>query len=502
MTECGEIPSVATGRLDAVIQRVPVAVWLVVGALLAMLVSLRFFSPDWYYFAPQFWQDPAWLLPEFGRWSSTLPQLDDPFVEVPSTTNKVIEWRLLFPIVAYVTGMPEWLYLLLPALGSVLCLTWIGHVVLRESADRWLALLAMALAATGSWHFVSLGWLAYFDSWYMLAAMMVAFSRSRWLVLAAVLLGPWVDERLILALPLCLAVRTIHFRDWQPERRQAFVAVCLPAVLLAFLYVMIRIAALGSGDAHSSSMIDQFTHAFSLVDVRLMAWGLWEAARAGYVLAFVFLWWSLRDLPARWAAGWIAIVLGSVLLSVMVAGDLSRSAAILWPMVMGGVVYLGQANVKQARLVVGLALGLNLFLPAYHVITTDQKAIPPLDVALRQLDERRRLHSVDFAFHAERGATAVKAGFNEEAIDHLTQAMSHLPPSYSVGWILYYRAVAHGRLQAWDQAQVDLQAAAVVSRHDAELSQRIAKALEQLEQARAGRQRPVVEKPLTAPAPW
>ena len=126
------------------------------------------------FFAPRFvlWPfidlDPAeHHPPEFNRAIDTLRQLDQPFMPITNPTNRVINWRLLFPILGHYLHLPPWAFLACRCSGACLCLgmwlTWFG-----ASRAWWAALAAAALFGTTSWFFVSTGWLAYFDSWYML----------------------------------------------------------------------------------------------------------------------------------------------------------------------------------------------------------------------------------------------------------------------------------------------------------------------------------------------
>ena len=116
--------------------------------------------------------------PEFNRAIDTLRQLEHPFMPITNPTNRVINWRLLFPLLGHLLHLPRWAFLALPSLGCLLVLGYVALLVRREGGTRWTAITATALTGTTSWFFVSTGWLAYFDSWYVLGLLVATFSRS------------------------------------------------------------------------------------------------------------------------------------------------------------------------------------------------------------------------------------------------------------------------------------------------------------------------------------
>ena len=64
--------------------------------------------------------------------------------------------------------------------------------ITATKAPRWSRLVSISTA-----------WLAYFDSWYILGLLLTVFASPAEM-LAAVVVTPWIDERFVLTLPLCL----------------------------------------------------------------------------------------------------------------------------------------------------------------------------------------------------------------------------------------------------------------------------------------------------------
>ena len=196
----------------------------VADCLVPVAVSLAAFALVITFFAPRFvmwsWLDldsaehhPA----EFNRAIDTLRQLDNPFVPITNPTNRRHQLAV---------ALPDRRALPAPAALGVPCFAGARvsagarvrgpHLVRRESGAWWVALAAAALSGTTSWFFVSTGWLAYFDSWYVLGLLVAAFGRSKIATGLACLLTPWVDERFVLTLPLVL-VDPRHLDERDPS---------------------------------------------------------------------------------------------------------------------------------------------------------------------------------------------------------------------------------------------------------------------------------------------
>ena len=109
--------------------------------------------------------------------------------------------------------------------------------------------------------------------------------------------------------------------------------------------------------------------------------GWWMALRAGWAAVALGIW-SL-PIARRWLAA--AAVGITLLVMLKLASDLSRSAAILTPVMLWGCFVLARRFPAQAPRVL-LAAGLiNLLLPAAHVVYTKIDLISPLPIELFRL---------------------------------------------------------------------------------------------------------------------
>src|SRR4051812_47558674 len=164
-------------------RRIHVIAVVVLGA--ALLSTLLFTPRYWLWcFAGAPLQDVISLQPEFNRAFFALQQLHDPWQRIENPTHRVIEWRLLFPLLGHYLGFPDGLYFALPHLGCVAALVAIAGSMWRMTRAVLATAAATLLAATASWYFVSTGWLAYFDSWLVAALVLASFANSRWVLLS------------------------------------------------------------------------------------------------------------------------------------------------------------------------------------------------------------------------------------------------------------------------------------------------------------------------------
>lgn len=306
-------------------------------------------------------------------------QARDLSAEIRDSNHKIVRWRLLIPAVGHMLRLPDWCTLGLAHLG---CLAWIvalvelGRRQARQAGRSPFEAFALAIVAGASApFFASMGLLGYYDSWLVLALLVVAFAPNRGWVLAACVLGPWIDERFVIGLPLALSVRWFRSEPdpataWPWFRREA----CLP-LALALGYALLRLKLGGSG---SSQTVGEYFRQFVLnpkvgASDRLV--GAWSGLQIGWILvgaAIVLVGLNRKYrhyLPTTLLA---AAVAGTALVGLFTALDLSRSMALLTPVVPLG---WGLANRHQAWARWHLAPVLAataLLVPAYHVMGTSR----------------------------------------------------------------------------------------------------------------------------------
>src|SRR4029453_3768505 len=113
--------------------RWPRPVFVAAAALAACLVTVWFFCPRFASWRGVYLEIPElWTWPEVHRAVAVLGQPEDPFARVVNPSNRVVNWRLLFPLLGHYLHMPRGLFLALPQLGCWAAAALFVHVLLRE----------------------------------------------------------------------------------------------------------------------------------------------------------------------------------------------------------------------------------------------------------------------------------------------------------------------------------------------------------------------------------
>lgn len=429
------------------LNRIPYPLFLSASAAVAFVVIICFFCPRFVR-----WQGlevpPSYGNPEVNRAVVTLWKIAYPF---EASTDEPVTWRALFPVISHFLRLPRTVFFALPHLGCLLLLAYITHLTCQHTGNRLRAWLTATLLGTTSWFFVSTGWLAYFDSWYVLGLVVVVFALSRWAVAAACLLAPWVDERFVLALPLCVIVRAIHLRSfhdqsWQALRRDAaVVAGTVGPYILLRLYLL-----LGGRDEDTADHLRTF-HYLTDLDPWQTVESLWSGLRAGWLFVAAFLWWAAPP-GRRWGAAALGAAVVITMAAIMqVGGDFSRNTSILIPTAMLGVLLLHRARQPRLGVIISVALVFNLLAPAVHGF--NRWRIPIKNLYTEIQNYRNPPLSVNPAHYTKLALSLWQQGDPTNAVMNLTFAI-RLDPRYPAAW--YNRGLLRQQLDDPQGAIADL----------------------------------------------
>jgi hypothetical protein len=357
-------------------------------SLLAFLVVVARFSPNWIAFyrgvreaavhasnpAQREAVEKAIFSGYAERGLHVLRQARDLGADIPVVAHKIVRWRLLIPAIGHYLDLPDWLVLGLAHIGCfvvILALVIIIRTHSTRCTQRPHELFCTAITiATTAPIFTSMGWLGYYDSWLVLALLGVAFVRWRPVVALACLVGPWIDERFVVGLPLALLIRKATFEPdtpwtWLWARREAL----LP-VLLTCAYAALR---LQLGGSRGSQTVDEYLKQFVFsqhISAGQRLWGALAGLRFGlaFVLAAVFYahWHPARR--DRWEALLLAVaILMTATIGLVTALDVSRSMALLWPVLPLGAIYASRTEWWSRFHVAPSLAAAAILLPAYHV---------------------------------------------------------------------------------------------------------------------------------------
>ncbi|MBI2827626.1 MAG: hypothetical protein HYX69_23365 [Planctomycetia bacterium] len=495
----------------------------------SLVVALAAAALTYFFFAPRFVLFPALetedarYIPEVGRATDVLRLVADPWTPLPADSiHKVTEWRLFFPVIWHYLGLPRWLLFAVPYVGCALALwlaTWLTYARLGNWWQTW---MAATLFAALPWFFVSTGWLLFFDSFVTLSQLVVAFVPARWALALACLLTPWIDERFVIALPVCLAVRAVALgyiqgREW----RKLAIDVAVVAVA-SFPYPAIRAAVWLQGDPNSTAYVSVHREGVRKVPllprlfgkrpepfVTSFTEGLWSGYRAAWVFVAAGVWFTARRLGWAWGAVLGGIAATTVVVGLVIAADMSRMMMMVCPTLLLGVWMWRQMRPAGFERALTVVLVANFLLPAAIVVwdlrvpvvylhaQIAQLNSPPFFLTAEGLTERAnqraakgeieratsdydRAIALDPAYvlaYANRGIMRGRTGDSEGALEDLNEAVRLSPNMSDARLVRAKLLLARGQVQP---AIADLRAA--VQFADAKWPQR-AEAERLLEQA-------------------
>ena len=366
-------------RWTAKLESASPASFVTLATILALTASVFFFSPKL-----QLWTFDIEGTFETTRARTYLQQCAAP---LRRDVEPAMQWRLLPPAVCHAVGARGWVALALPWAGVVALLAACARLLRQEGLTATQALLGLLMVGTTSAIVVPVGWLGMNDAWIWLALVAVAFVRARWLVVAACLLGPWIDERFVIGLPLACAVRGIRndpahaFSPGAAARELARVAPWLVP------YVAARLLARRFGFSDDTGNFLQSHLRGFVVWLPWAPLGWWMALRLGWFAVGAAAWDAGGRRPGG-VAGFGAVVVGTCAVMLVLAADISRSAAIVLPAVLLGLVTVVRRHGASATRWLAWLAGLNLALPAAHVVYTKVDVISPLPIELARLLRR------------------------------------------------------------------------------------------------------------------
>jgi hypothetical protein len=344
-------------RLD----RWPRTLFAVVAGSLAIVISLWFYPPRL-----EAWSSRDPRLQEWSRADGFLKQCQHPFRR---DVEPAVRWRLLPPLVCHALRLEG---------NEPLAFCWLGLAAFAVSlaarldivtgSRPWAAIGTVGFATSGPF-ITALDWLGLNDGWYLLALLESAAGKSMWALAAWTLVGPWVDERFLIALPLALFVRMRLNPSAPGSARRA----CLVACAGIAPYILLRAGfSLVHGDAVSSNYAASMIGVFRIYAAYLpLGWAMgyrlgWIALAAGLLAKGVAS--GSRVTGAALSAAALVVV-------SIVAWDLDRSTGVLLPAYVAGIALAARAcarsgdAVRARLLAIGVAcVMLNLALPYAHIV--------------------------------------------------------------------------------------------------------------------------------------
>lgn len=345
--------------------------WALRTALVCLVFSLVAFSPRLWILASPTPGSTYW-----DRGLHFIAQVDQP---LGSPAEPALVWRLAPVLLAKALHLHGGTALIVPWLGLMVMLTLTAHLARRELRDPRSALLFTALVASTNATLTVTGWLGLNDAWFAAALLVVSFVRPLGCFGFAVLVGPWIDERFVLALPLALWIR---HRTLGGTLRLAIVWAAAGLTIYAATRLTNPFAFAQHNVGRFASAIGQFFF------VQWLPWaplGWFMGLRAAWAL--VFCAWFRADFEHP-KIDWLlaSLTVAPLCVITILASDTGRAPTMLLPLLLFGAqnvaVRFGEETLRRGLLVLVLA---NALLPAMHVTHKNADVINSLPLELVRL---------------------------------------------------------------------------------------------------------------------
>ncbi len=335
--------------------------WILLSIFSAVFLSVCFLTP-------KFWilRQPTPGSFEWDRATTFIESSKAPWL---APTEAAMRWRLLPAWVAYLTGLRGMLALVIPWLGLVVWLGTTTWLMAKRSGDRLLGSASSCLLATSGGALAVTNFLGLNDGWYLTGLSVVTLARSPIALAVAALVCPWVDERFLIALPLAWLCRRHLVREGHlTNASSAVVELATLAACVAF-YTICRLALStgmpgGSDLTFLRSVREELPRYLSFAPLGwFMGW------RVGWLFILALPTWLWFRGQPRHAVVLAAAIATTAALLLLVASDISRTIAVLSPIVLVFVVICAtqSASGPRWRLILLLAVAVNLLLPFAHV---------------------------------------------------------------------------------------------------------------------------------------
>ncbi len=405
---------------------------------LIVLVVLAFFSPPFWLWSYAGYRLPEVMTyPELNRAYFLLKQAEHPWQPMDPEgrlSNLVLEWRLLPPLLAHYLHLSKGVFLSLPFLGCFVTAGYITNILQQRVRDVRLVLSGLVILCASSWLFISTSWLGYFDAWLIFLLLVCSFSSSPWAIGIAALLAPWIDERFILAIPVVWAARRLIVDQETKASTERWGRPMLALLAGITPYILIRLGVElgGHRDTTSGYHLGSYVAGFWQNGASSAVRGLVHGLRCGglFLLYLGHLLLPKNSSRAHWLM--LGGVAASLAVTFAVAADLSRSVAILCPLVLCGFLLAAREHEKRLGWLAPVLAVATLLLPAKHVVTTFETPIQNVVTEAKLYDSRREALSAEYFNLA--GAEFLKQGRPSMAHYYFDAAIL-IDPNYAPAYV-------------------------------------------------------------------
>ncbi|MGI4834069.1 MAG: hypothetical protein ACRYFK_11470 [Janthinobacterium lividum] len=280
-------------------------------------------------------------------------------------------FRLTLPLLARVLHLGVGHLLLLQVALGVLMYWWLAAALARLLADRVAgALLALGLSGTYFGYAFSSELRGCFDAYCYALLVAALLARRGWVIVGLVVVGGFVDERMLLASPLLVLWYGVAAYGWQNPAAWRYLLTQRAGAVYAAWGVYAGLRLYLAWHYH----LPTYTGLVGLDALRINLGAEWLPL--GYLSAFkahLLLPIGAAIVLARRQAYGLLLLAGlcaaPIFLGCVLVTDITRSLAYGGPLLFSSVHLLGRATTVAQRRGLALALAAStLLLPSYHVL--------------------------------------------------------------------------------------------------------------------------------------
>lgn len=325
----------------------------IVITLLAQVVSFFFFSAA------------LWMPPSRRFIEQYEPLTHNPWTNEIAFSSQT-RHRILGPVLAYYLGIHGFASAMIPVVAGTLML-FMTYLIVNRLADKSWATWATFLVATTQTFISSQTWFGYQDAMGGAAVAACFLVRRSWLGAICLLLGMLAEERCAVAIPFIVIW---HFDNGQPDRwKRALlwsISLCAAVAIWVTYYTYAR--------SHFLSVEEMLNNAMGGGSFRLLKQNIsvlpiafFESIRGGWIIIGYALYLLFQRKSYLVCLGCI-LGLAAGLVQAGMVGDVSRTASVIWPMLLIAIRELYRQTDQRSMTLLKVAVLLNMLSPCYQVL--------------------------------------------------------------------------------------------------------------------------------------
>ena len=314
---------------------------------------------------------------EWSRGITYIQQCDNPF-NLTAVREPAMKWRILPAIVGWSLGGGVKAGFIVPWAGVVLFFLYCSRLLLAQTKSLDTALTGCLLIGTTGGLITCTNFVGINDAWYLLAICAASFTQKPVLLACICLLGPWIEERFIIAIPVIVATQLLTSDAWSLKR----LTVCISPGLLVYALARSYYETTSSEATRGflSGLPDLWKTSMHYVPA-----GLGMGYRAAWLIFPIGIAAASHGDKTKRTLAWVG---GSISLATvtLLAADYTRSTSILLPFLLISIIAIDKTIKSNLRIpgpgILKLCLFANMVIPFFWMTYNKCWLVFPLPMEL------------------------------------------------------------------------------------------------------------------------